>query len=116
MNNKHDILYQTIKYEGKVYSITDLVHASKDFETIKLRTDLISRYYLSPCDDDFDSFVEHCKRVNNASLDYPIILSPQNTILDGRHRLAKALITGEKYIKAVKFEQMPDVGQTVSDD
>ena len=52
-------------------------------------------------------FLHHMKRVLKADLDYPIILSEENYILDGVHRLMKAKHLGIKKIKYVQFEKDP---------
>lgn len=48
-------------------------------------------------------------RVLAADLSYPILLRPDGGMLDGYHRVAKALIAGDTHIKAVRFteENMP---------
>jgi len=51
--------------------------------------------------------VGHMKSVNNADLKYPIILDEDGEVMDGRHRIMKALLTGKKTIKAVRFEENP---------
>lgn len=51
--------------------------------------------------------VGHMKSVQNADLSYPIILDEDGEIMDGRHRLMKALLNGEETIKAVRFETNP---------
>ncbi|MCZ6678642.1 MAG: chromosome partitioning protein ParB [Candidatus Poribacteria bacterium] len=50
---------------------------------------------------------EHCKKIIDADLDYPIILNADGYLMDGGHRIAKALIQGQTKIKAVQFEIMP---------
>lgn len=52
-------------------------------------------------------FLHHMKRVLNADLSYPIILSEENLIFDGVHRLMKAKHLGLEYIKYVKYEKDP---------
>lgn len=49
----------------------------------------------------------HIVAVENADLTYPIILDEDGEIMDGRHRIIKAMISGEKTIKAVRFEENP---------
>lgn len=50
----------------------------------------------------------HINAVNNADLSYPIILDEDGEIMDGRHRIIKAMISGEKTIKAVRFDKNPE--------
>ena len=51
--------------------------------------------------------VMHMKTVNDADLNYPIILDEDGEIMDGRHRIMKALLTGAETIKAVRFDENP---------
>jgi len=51
---------------------------------------------------------EHVQLINQTSLDYPIILDPEGRIMDGMHRVCKALISDLKTIKAVKLLSMPE--------
>ena len=60
-------------------------------------------------------FVGHMMSVNNADLSFPIIMDEDGEVLDGRHRIMKALITGAETIKAVRFEENPSPCR-VSDD
>lgn len=52
--------------------------------------------------------VMHMQAVNNADLSMPIILSEDGDIMDGRHRIMKALLLGLKTIKVVRFEENPE--------
>lgn len=52
-------------------------------------------------------FVFQCKRVNECSLDYPIILDDHGIIADGYHRVCKAILEGRDTIKAIRLEEMP---------
>lgn len=51
---------------------------------------------------------EHAKLINETSLDHPIIIDPEGRVMDGMHRVCKALIGGLKTIKAVKLSAMPE--------
>lgn len=55
---------------------------------------------------DLYEFLQHCQHVNKCTLDNPIIISHKGQILDGRHRICKAILQGETFIKAVRF---PDI-------
>lgn len=52
-------------------------------------------------------FIFQCKRVNDTSLDYPIILDDKGQIADGYHRLCKAILEGKETIKAIRMLEMP---------
>ena len=51
--------------------------------------------------------VMHMKAVNDADLDKPIILDEDGELMDGRHRLMRAMLNGDATIKAVRFEENP---------
>jgi len=51
--------------------------------------------------------VMHMKAVLAADLDNPIILDEDGEIMDGRHRIMKALLGGAETIKAVRFDENP---------
>lgn len=50
----------------------------------------------------------HCQRINEADLRIPVIINDNGRLMDGGHRLARALIEGRKTVKAVRFEEMPE--------
>ncbi len=49
----------------------------------------------------------HVNLINEADLAHPIILSASGEVMDGRHRIAKAAISGYDVIEAVQFEVDP---------
>ena len=53
------------------------------------------------------SMVEHVRLMQEADLSYPIILSGGGAVMDGMHRVAKALLQGRQEIEAVQFETDP---------
>ena len=50
----------------------------------------------------------HAKLMNETDLDHPIILSQNRRVMDGMHRVCKALIEGSETIRAVRFEVDPE--------
>ncbi|WP_411909196.1 hypothetical protein [Aeromonas rivipollensis] len=53
------------------------------------------------------SIIEHCQLMLAADLAYPIILDSAGRVMDGMHRVSKALMQGATQIAAVQFEQDP---------
>jgi len=51
--------------------------------------------------------VMHMNAVMRSDLRYPIILDEDGELMDGRHRIMKALYLGKKKIKAVRFKENP---------
>jgi hypothetical protein len=56
--------------------------------------------------------VEHVRLVNEADLSYAIILDPDGRIMDGMHRVAKALLLGHSTIAAKRLQALPDPDYT----
>src|SRR5262245_19180563 len=44
------------------------------------------------------AMVEHVKLIEEADLSFPIILSANGEVMDGRHRLAKALLLNRSHV------------------
>ena len=53
------------------------------------------------------SLIEHIRLIQACDLSYPIILDAQGRIMDGMHRVCKAVLQGEQAISAVQFEVDP---------
>jgi hypothetical protein len=54
------------------------------------------------------SVAEHAKLINEADLEFPIILSSDGRIMDGMHRAAKALMQDVTSLPAKQFKQNPE--------
>ncbi len=53
------------------------------------------------------AIARHARKIADADLSFPIILSSDGRLMDGGHRLAKAWISGLKEIDAVQFDVDP---------
>ena len=53
-------------------------------------------------------FAYHTKRMMDTDLKYPVLVGPLGGILDGWHRVAKALFEKRTYVKAIKLDVLPD--------
>jgi len=51
---------------------------------------------------------EHMKRVQEADLSYPVILSAEGWLMDGAHRLVKAWLAGHEEIATRQFPVTPE--------
>jgi len=49
----------------------------------------------------------HIEKINKANLKYPIIIDSKNNIIDGKHRIMKAILQNKKIIKFVRINKMP---------
>lgn len=94
--------------DGEVWSVTRLIEHSKGLEPFDMS--LAGIYIGAKVFKESRSaraIAEHVKRVNETDLQYPILLDPDGFIMDGWHRVIKALVAGHETIKAVRFEEMP---------
>ena len=52
--------------------------------------------------------VEHVKLTTEVDLSYPIILAASGRVMDGMHRVARAILEGHSTIQAVRFVTDPE--------
>jgi hypothetical protein len=52
--------------------------------------------------------LEHIRLIDETDLSFPIILGADGRVMDGMHRVAKALLQGRSEIEAVQFETDPE--------
>lgn len=88
------------------WSVPRLFELSRNLPVMEVPLNHLSLYYtyekLTLRD-----MVMHMNAVNNADLDKPIILDEDGDLMDGRHRLMKAMLLGKETIKAVRFDENP---------
>ncbi len=89
------------------WSCARLFELSRDLPVMEIPLDHLNVYYtyekLTLRD-----MVMHFQAVQASDLDMPIILDEDGELMDGRHRLMKAMLTGAETIKAVRFDVNPD--------
>ena len=95
------------------WDVERLTELTRDFPIISVKLS-----YISEVDENFwyqgkndlptvRSMVEHFQLVQETDLEYPIILSANGRVMDGMHRVAKALMLGHDKIHAVQFKEDP---------
>lgn len=108
----------TFDYKNKSYHVGDLIKTMKDHDKYPIKEMSVSELINKTRDEDpwtwegkltFGDYIDHYDRAIEADLKFPIILSPDNRILDGNHRLLKAYI--EKKDK-IKFQCCHDIGKS----
>lgn len=89
------------------WSVSRLFELSKDLKVMNVPLDHLNVFnsYESLT---LRDMVMHMNAINDADLEYPIILDEDGDIMDGRHRIMKAMLIGAKTIKAVRFEENPN--------
>ena len=51
--------------------------------------------------------IDHARLMAEVDLTYPVILGPDGRVMDGMHRIARALLDCRPTIRAVRFEELP---------
>ncbi|MBV7328682.1 chromosome partitioning protein ParB [Chloroflexi bacterium TSY] len=54
------------------------------------------------------AIAEHCKRINEVDLSYPILLTEDFKVFDGMHRIARCIMEGKTHIQAKRFLEDPE--------
>lgn len=52
--------------------------------------------------------VEHCRLIREADVGFPVVLDPDGRVMDGMHRVARALLDGHPSIRAKRLEHLPE--------
>jgi hypothetical protein len=52
--------------------------------------------------------VDHVRLIEEADLSYPIILGSDGRVMDGMHRVARAILDGRSTVSAVRFVTEPE--------
>lgn len=98
------------------YNVTTLIDCAKGLPVCESCADVFDISYNKWRDlVSINDFRNHMARTLNADLSYPVILSPEGEVMDGMHRIVKALITGEP-VKWVKLTEMPKPDGVNEDD
>jgi hypothetical protein len=96
------------------WDVDRLIQLSKDFPRIRVPLEAIREidepHWFSGGAQDATcrAVMEHARMINEADLAYPIILSADGRVMDGMHRVLKALLKGWQSIEAVQFERDPE--------
>ena len=88
------------------WSVARLAQLSADFDVIEIPIAHMNVYYTYN-NMTLREMCGHIESVNNADMSKPIILDEDGVIMDGRHRLMRAIIDGAETIKAVRFIENP---------
>ncbi|MGH3294819.1 MAG: hypothetical protein ACRDP7_23770 [Trebonia sp.] len=51
--------------------------------------------------------VAHARLMLDANLSFPVILGPDGRVMDGMHRIARAMLEGKSEVSAVRFPALP---------
>jgi len=90
------------------WDVRRLIKLSKNFSPTDIPINKIAELQEAYWFDQTDSvtteqIIDHMKLTHAADLSYPIILCHEGRLMDGMHRVCKAVLEGRKTILAVKF-------------
>lgn len=54
------------------------------------------------------AIVEHARLMLDADVSFPVLLGPDGRVMDGMHRIARAMLDGRTEVSAVRFPALPD--------
>ena len=99
----------------RAWNVAGLIQKSHDLEIFECPLDAITELDEAYWFGSFDpsqaptcrAIAEHAKLMQDVDLRFPIILSSNGRIMDGMHRVCRALIEGRKTIRAVRFSTDP---------
>ncbi len=94
--------------QEKVWVVTNLIAHAKELEPFDLPLAAIyTGCNVWPLVGSAYGMAHHMRRALDVDTNYPIILDHEGFILDGWHRVLRALIDGKPTIKAVRFVTTP---------
>lgn len=88
------------------WSVARLFELAKPLTVMDIPLDHINVYYKYE-DLTLREMVMHMRAVTDSDLKHPIILDEDGELMDGRHRIMKAMLAGKDTIKAVRFDENP---------
>lgn len=101
---------------GDSWSVARLIKLAEDFPVYEVPVFML---YTGgwPWEDNqtLDTFISHVARVNAADLDVPLLVSPSGSIIDGMHRICKAVLEKRETIKVKYFTELPAPDCTYKD-
>ncbi|MEN9489558.1 MAG: hypothetical protein RJA63_7 [Pseudomonadota bacterium] len=97
---------QVCKLGRHSWSVPRLFELARDLPVMDVPLKHLNAYYLYERLTLRD-MVTHMRAVNAADLEMPIILDEDGELMDGRHRLMKAMLIGADTIKVVRFDENP---------
>lgn len=116
IKDTYSIKNQTFEDGRRCWFVSRLFEKAKDLPVQEMPITALNTCELHPTSKNMAGFVCHIRKVLAADLKYPIILDDEGYVMDGRHRIAKALLEGIEVIKFVRFEETPSYDYLKSED
>ena len=95
-----------------IWDVHHLIQLSQKLPIIKVPLTEIKEineaYWFPEIHPTTQQMIEHYQLIQDADLSYPIILCADGRVMDGMHRVAKAILLTQSSIQAIRFEITPD--------
>lgn len=101
---------QVCKLGNRTFQVHDCIRLAKDLPVEDVQIRHMYMAYGCPCGGTLRSFVAHMRMVTSADLDCPVLLDEDGMLIDGKHRLARALLEDIPVIKVKRFDVDPEDG------
>ncbi len=98
----------TCSYGDSKWTVKTIIDAAQDCEVYDLQLAALDLDVTPWGEFSIHSMCVHSKRIDKCSLDHPIIQAPSGWILDGWHRICKAILNGDETIKAKRLKFLPE--------
>lgn len=100
--------------QGRAVWLTEqLWRAAKGLPTVRVRVDAFPEldmdcWFGERHAPTIREIAKHARKIRDTDLAYPVILAADGRLMDGGHRLAKALLLGLEEVEAVRFGVDPE--------
>lgn len=111
-NKDKHLAVKIVQNEIHIFDIKRLWKESSNFSRINVMTrdfDLDSTFpwFLTTKQPTVREILSHMKRIIAADLTYPILLHSNGNVLDGMHRIAKAVLEEKESVCCIRFKSGP---------
>ena len=95
------------------WDVGRLICLSREFPIIDLEVSTIGEvdnvyWFDETAPPTVRAVVEHLRLIEEVDMAHPIILGPDGRVMDGMHRIARAILEGRTTIRGVRFEHLPE--------
>ena len=95
-----------------IWDVDRLVELSREFERRRVPLEAIREideaFWMNGQEVTCRELAMHARLIREADLSFPIILNADGRVMDGMHRVCKALLDGRANIEAVQFKVDPE--------
>lgn len=102
------VVNQTYRDGAMFWKVARLIKLAESLEPFDIPLKHLNIYDLYPKVNSTLDFVQHVRLILSVNVNCPIILDGEGYVMDGRHRVIRAVLDGAEFIPAVRFEETPD--------